>query len=149
MKNILNKEQVLKNIGINESLTMKKGDVYEQRRTIEVPVSLINAFVSKAKKEFNVNVRENYSDVDIVDMVINYVINTFVNIESLPVNTILGLDQKENTELTTTVQDDVQTQVQPDSQTELTTTVQDDVQTQVQTTQEEPIQTQTENTQQI
>jgi len=91
MEYLKSKEQIVaEKLGsVNESV-FKMGDTYKVKTTIDVPKSLINAFVSKAKKDHDIDPRENWSDVDLAEMFVNYVSATFVNIESLPVNAILG-----------------------------------------------------------
>lgn len=126
MNYLKSKEQVVadKMGSINESV-FKMGDVYKVKTTIDIPKSLINAFVSKSKKEHNVDPRENWSDVDLAEMFANYIIANFVTIESLPVNAILGEPAKAAGE--------VQTDVQP-AETAITPAMTEPVQTPLQTT---------------
>lgn len=104
MEYLKNKEQVIaEKLGsVNESV-FKMGDIYKVKATIDVPKSLINAFVSKAKKDHDIDPRENWSDVDLAEMFVNYISATFVNIESLPVNAILGEKAKTPGEVQTEV----------------------------------------------
>lgn len=104
MEYLKNKEQVIaEKLGsVNESV-FKMGDIYKVKATIDVPRSLINAFVSKAKKDHDIDPRENWSDVDLAEMFVNYISATFVNIESLPVNAILGEKAKTPGEVQTEV----------------------------------------------
>ena len=101
------KEQVvLEKLGsINESV-YKMGDLYKVKTVIDIPKSLVNAFVSKAKKENGIDPKENWSDVDLAEMFVEYLKATFLNVESLPVSAILG----ENTKTPGDVQTDVQPQ---------------------------------------
>lgn len=84
---------------IHESV-FKIGDVYKVKTTIEIPKSLINGFVSKAKKEHNIDPRENWSDIDLAEMFVNYVTANFLTVESLPVQELLG-DKQANPDETT------------------------------------------------
>lgn len=98
------KEQVNNMVAnsLHESVR-KKGDVWEVKSFIEVPKSLINAFVSKAKKESNVDPRENYSDTDLAEMFVSFITTNFMNVESLPVNKLLGETETTSTEVKTEI----------------------------------------------
>ena len=100
-----NKEQVVNDrlSSIHETV-FKMGDVYKVKTTIDIPKSLINAFVSKAKKENNVDPRENWSDTDLAELFVSYLATNFMNIESLPVNGILGTTEETPGEVSTDVQ---------------------------------------------
>lgn len=89
------REQILQaRLGsINESV-FKIGDIYNVKTVIEVPKSLINAFVSKAKKEHDVDPRESWSDTDLAELFVKYVTVNFMNIDSIPVDAIMG--EKDN-----------------------------------------------------
>jgi hypothetical protein len=104
MEYLKSKEQIVaEKLGsVNESV-FKMGDTYKVKTTIDIPKSLINAFVSKAKKDHDIDPRENWSDVDLAEMFVNYINATFVNIESLPVNAILGEKAKAPGEVSTEV----------------------------------------------
>ena len=81
---------------IRESVT-KVGDVYKVKILgAEVPKSLINAFVSKAKKERDMDPRDNWSDSDLAELFVKYVLDTYLNIDSIPVEAIMG-EKVENT----------------------------------------------------
>lgn len=115
---LLNKDSVLslRMNAINESV-FKHGDIFKVKTTVDIPKSLINAFVSKAKKEHDTDPRENWSDVDLAEMFVNYICANFVNIETLPVDAILGEPQKTPGEISTEVQPtEVELSVQPSTQ---------------------------------
>jgi hypothetical protein len=65
-------------------------DTYRVRKRIDVPMSLVNAFAKKVKDESGKNIRQFYSDVELAEEIADYIINTYVTIENLPVNLILG-----------------------------------------------------------
>lgn len=91
MKNLLTKEEILATrMGALNENVYKMGDIYKVKTTIDIPKSLINAFVSKAKKEHDVDPREDWSDKDLAELFISYIAATYVNIESLPVDAIIG-----------------------------------------------------------
>lgn len=98
------KEQVISDRlnSIHESV-FKMGDLYKVRTNIDVPKSLINAFVSKAKKEHGMDPRENWSDTELAEMFISYITANFINIESLPVDAILGEKTENPNEMSTEI----------------------------------------------
>lgn len=92
------KENVVSDrLGSVHEAVFKMGDVYKVKTTIEIPKSVINAFVSKAKKENGVDPRENWSDTDLAELFVDYISTNFMNIESLPINSILGTNSDTNT----------------------------------------------------
>lgn len=112
MEYLRSKDQVvaIKSGSIHETV-FKMGDLYKVKTTIDIPKSLINAFVSKAKKENGTDPKENWSDVDLAEMFVSYVTATFMNIESLPVSAILG--EKTTTVVTATIQPEEVVQTLP------------------------------------
>jgi hypothetical protein len=106
MQNIKTKEEILKmKLGSVYESVFKQGDVYKVKAIFDIPKSLINAFVSKSKKEKNVDPRENWSDTDIAEMLVKFITDTYLNIDSIPVSAVLGDSDQTKGE--------VQTQVQP------------------------------------
>lgn len=127
MEFLKNKSEIVTGqIGSIHESVYKMGDMFKVRTVIDIPKSLINAFVSKAKKEHGIDAKENWSDIELAEMFVKYITTNFMNVESLPVNAILG-DIPEN-EVSTEIQQEepVQPQSQPEEpvQTEFTTEVQ-------------------------
>lgn len=111
-----NKEQVINDrlSSIHEQV-FKTGDVYKVKTTIDIPKSVINAFVSKAKKENSVDPRENWSDTDLAELFVAYLAANFINVESLPVNAILGTADKTEGEANGEVQpEEVEAPIAPE-----------------------------------
>lgn len=88
---------------IHESV-FKIGDNYKVKTTIDIPKSLINSFVSRAKKTLSIDPRENWSDTDLAEMFVTYITTHFMNIESLPTDAILGEPDKTKEEVSTSVE---------------------------------------------
>jgi hypothetical protein len=65
-------------------------DLYRVRKRIDVPMSLVNAFKKKVKDESGKNISQFYSDVELAEEIAQYIITSYVSIENLPVNLILG-----------------------------------------------------------
>lgn len=95
MKHLLDKNEVLKQrLNAIHEQVFKMGDVYKVRTNIEIPRTLINKFVSKAKKEHEVDPKENWSDIELAQLFVDYVLANYLNDESLPVEGILGKQEK-------------------------------------------------------
>ena len=95
---MLSKENLLKvRLGATNEAVFKQGDLYKVKTTLDVPKSLINAFVSKAKKEHDTDPRETWSDMDLAEMFVNYITATYLNIDSIPVDAIMGAPETEVT----------------------------------------------------
>jgi len=82
--------------GINESKNGEKinemfvGDVMRQNPIVDVPVSLIKAFITKVKSETGQDVNMTWSNETVANEIIKYVFSNFMNIENLPVSILVG-----------------------------------------------------------
>lgn len=76
-------------VSLNENV-QAVDDVYRVRKRIDVPMSLVNAFKKKVKDESGKNISQFYSDVELAEEIAEYIITSYVSIENLPVNLILG-----------------------------------------------------------
>jgi hypothetical protein len=65
-------------------------DVFRVRKRIDVPMALVNSFKKKVKDESGKNISQFYSDVELAEEIADYIITSYVSIENLPVNLILG-----------------------------------------------------------
>jgi hypothetical protein len=65
-------------------------DLFRVRKRIDVPMALVNAFKKKVKDDSGKNISQFYSDVELAEEIADYIINTYVTIDNLPVNLILG-----------------------------------------------------------
>jgi len=106
MKNIKSKNEVLegRKNSIYESIH-KMGDEYRVNGVI-VPKSIINQFVSKAKKEYSIDAKENFAEIDLAQMFVDYIMKNYLNTDSLPVKTILGIESEDGN--TDAIQDEVE-----------------------------------------
>lgn len=76
-------------VNINENV-QAVDDVFRVRKRIDVPMALVNSFKKKVKDESGKNISQFYSDVELAEEIADYIINSYVSIENLPVNLILG-----------------------------------------------------------
>lgn len=99
MKNLKTKEQViLEQLNSIYESVHKMGDEY-RISGIVIPKNIVNQFISKAKKDYNVDAKENFSEIDLAQMLVDFVIKNYLNIDSLPVKTILGIEGGDNGEI--------------------------------------------------
>lgn len=123
MKNIKTKEEVLleRKNSIYESV-YKMGDEY-RISGIMIPKNVVNQFISKAKKDYNIDAKENFSEIDLAQMLVDFVIKNYLNADSLPVKTILGIEGEDEDVVT----DEVTDEIIDDSGEEFTDAVNQDI----------------------
>ncbi len=145
MSFLKNREQVIaEHTGSVNEQVIKKGDIWSVKTMIDIPRSLINAFVSKAKKDHGVDARENWSDTDLAELFVKYITTNFVNIDSLPVKGILGDIEETEGEAKTDVQpEEVVTDAAPIVEEPIQTEVTGEV-TEPIVSEEAPVETTTE-----
>lgn len=76
-------------VSLNENV-QAVDDLYRVRKRIDIPMSLVNAFKKKVRDESGKNISQFYSDVELAEEIADYIITSYVSIENLPVNLILG-----------------------------------------------------------
>jgi hypothetical protein len=83
---------------IKESV-LQVDDVYKVKSTIDIPQSLINAYVKKVKDNTGKNLRQFFGDMDIAEEIVKYVNTNYTNIDKLPADALMGgKDSQEKTE---------------------------------------------------
>jgi len=112
------------NPSLNETV-LRMDDVYRVRTSVDMPASLVNAYIKKVKDESGKNIREFYSDMELAEMLTDYIKTTYLNIENFPVAVALGTETSTSAQVQPKAQGQVQEPV-----------VQETPQTQVQ----EPVQ---------
>lgn len=124
---------------INESV-LQVNDIYKVRTLIDIPQSLINAYVKKVKDVTGKNLRQFFGDVDVAEEIVKYITLNFLNVDQVPAGALTGdaQGQVQSTE-GQPIQNQGQAQTQPQVQTDTQTQTQDQTQPQVQVqTQSEP-----------
>ena len=74
---------------IKESV-LQVNDIYKVRTLIDIPQSLINAYVKKVKDATGKNLRQFFGDVDIAEEVVKWVTLNFINIDQVPAGALTG-----------------------------------------------------------
>jgi len=103
-----NREEIIK-----ESV-FQVNDLHKVKTMIDLPQSLINAYVKKVKDTTGKNLRQFFGDVDIAEEIIKYVTTTFLDIDKIPGGAIMG----GQTQAQTQGQGQVQVQTEPQAQTQ-------------------------------
>ena len=107
-----NREEIIK-----ESV-FQVNDLYKVKTMIDLPQSLINAYVKKVKDTTGKNLRQFFGDVDIAEEIIKYVTTTFLDIDKIPGGAIMGGQTQAQTQGQGQVQVQTETQPQVQAQTE-------------------------------
>ncbi len=95
---------------IRESV-LQVNDIYKVKTMIDIPQSLINAYVKKVKDTTGKNLRQFFGDVDIAEEIVKFINMNNLDVEKIPGNAIMGGAQSQ-----TQTQGQGQVQVQTDGQ---------------------------------
>ena len=102
---------------IKESV-FQVNDIYKVKTMIDIPQSLINAYVKKVKDTTGKNLRQFFGDVDIAEEIVKYINMNNLDVEKIPGGALMGGQAQAQS---TQVQPEAQaqsTQVQPEAQTQ-------------------------------
>ncbi len=106
-----NREEIIK-----ESV-LQVNDIYKVKTMIDIPQSLINAYVKKVKDTTGKNLRQFFGDVDIAEEIVKYINLNNLDVEKLPGNALMGGAQGQG-QTQTQVQTEGETQEAPQAQTQ-------------------------------
>lgn len=95
---------------IKESV-IQVNDIYKVRTMVDIPQSMINAYVKKVKDNTGKNLRQFFGDVDIAEEIVKYVTMTGLDADKIAANALMGGAQGQG-------QSQTQTQMEPQAQTE-------------------------------
>lgn len=95
---------------IKESV-IQVNDIYKVRTMVDIPQSLINAYVKKVKDNTGKNLRQFFGDVDIAEEIVKYVTLNGLDSDKIAANALMGGPQSQ-------AQGQGQMQAQPQAQTE-------------------------------
>ena len=101
-----NREEIIK-----ESV-LQVNDIYKVKTMIDIPQSLINAYVKKVKETTGKNLRQFFGDVDIAEEIVKYINMNNLDVEKIPGGAIMGGQAQAQT-------GDGQTQIQTDPQAQM------------------------------
>ena len=120
-----NREEIIK-----ESV-LQVNDIYKVKTMIDIPQSLINAYVKKVKDTTGKNLRQFFGDVDIAEEIVKYINMNNLDVEKIPGGALMGGGQSQ-----------AQTQPQAQPQVQVEGEAQTQPQAQVQTQEAPQAQTQ-------
>jgi hypothetical protein len=109
-----NREEIIK-----ESV-LQVNDIYKVKTMIDIPQSLINAYVKKVKDTTGKNLRQFFGDVDIAEEIVKYINMNNLDVEKIPGGALMGGGQSQAQSTQTEAQPQVQTEgeAQPQAQTQ-------------------------------
>ena len=119
---------------IKESV-FQVNDIYKVKTMIDIPQSLINAYVKKVKDTTGKNLRQFFGDVDIAEEIVKYINMNNLDVEKIPGGALMGGQaQAQSTQVQPEAQTQPQAQVeaQPQTQTEVQPQAQVEAQPQAQ-----------------
>ena len=74
---------------IKESV-LQVNDIYKVKAMIDIPQSLINAYVKKVKDNTGKNLRQFFGDMDLAEEIVKYVAQSGLDSDKLPANALVG-----------------------------------------------------------
>ena len=109
-----NREEIIK-----ESV-LQVNDIYKVKTMIDIPQSLINAYVKKVKDTTGKNLRQFFGDVDIAEEIVKYINMNNLDVEKIPGGALMGGGQSQAQSTQAEAQPQVQTEgeAQPQAQTQ-------------------------------
>jgi hypothetical protein len=133
-----NREELIK------EAVLQVNDIYKVKTMIDIPQSLINAYVKKVKDTTGKNLRQFFGDVDIAEEIVKYINLNNLNIDNIPGGALMGgqAQSQAQAQVQDNYGDEGQAQVQTEPQAQVQT--QGEGQAQVQTQGEGQAQVQTQ-----
>jgi hypothetical protein len=104
-----NREEIIK-----ESV-LQVNDIYKVKTMIDIPQSLINAYVKKVKDTTGKNLRTFFGDVDIAEEIVKFINMDNLDVEKIPGGALMGGGQSQ-TQTQPQAQPQVQVEAQPQAQ---------------------------------
>jgi hypothetical protein len=74
---------------IKESV-LQVNDIYKVRTMVDIPQSLVNAYVKKVKDNTGKNLRQFFGDVDIAEEIVKHVTLNYINVDQVPAGALTG-----------------------------------------------------------
>lgn len=74
---------------IRESV-LQVNDIYKVKAMIDIPQSLINAYVKKVKDNTGKNLRQFFGDMDLAEEIVKFVAQSGLDADKLPANALVG-----------------------------------------------------------
>ena len=78
---------------IKESV-LQVNDIYKVKSMIDIPQSLINAYVKKVKDNTGKNLRQFFGDMDIAEEIVKHVAQAGIDADKIPATALVGIVSK-------------------------------------------------------
>lgn len=93
---------------------------WKVRTRVEIPTSLINAYVKKVLAETGVDPKKTWSEQELAEEITKYISTAFLAVENLPASIVVAADKLPTVQAQEDmpVETDIQSQVQPEVQVE-------------------------------
>ena len=75
---------------IKEAVVMKVDNAFKVKPIADISQSLINAYVKKVKEETGKELKDFFSEMDLAEALVKYVIEKGLDVDSIPSNALLG-----------------------------------------------------------
>lgn len=85
----LHKSVIIKPKKINES-AFKVGDDYKVKITFDIPINLIQEYIKKVQTETGKNALDNFSESELAEQMVHYVLKHNINIDQIPSAVAVG-----------------------------------------------------------
>lgn len=119
-----NRQEIIK------EAVLQVNDIYKVKTMIDIPQSLINAYVKKVKDTTGKNLRQFFGDVDIAEEIVKYINTNNLNVDNIPGGALMGGQVQSQSQVQ--MSDETQAQVQQDFEMQSQTQAQSQVQVQTQ-----------------
>ena len=96
---------------------MTVNDIYRVNTMIDIPQSLINAYVKKVKDTTGKNLKQLFGDVVIAEEIVKFIAQNYLNVDQLPAGALTG-DAQIQSQGQGQIQGQAQMQTQPQGQPE-------------------------------
>jgi hypothetical protein len=77
---------------VNESV-LQVDDTYKVRVIVDVKKSMVNSYIKKVSDNTQKNLRDFYSDMDIVEELVKHVVESGMNVDTIPATLLVGGSQ--------------------------------------------------------
>jgi hypothetical protein len=97
-------------------------DAWKVRTRVEIPTSLINAYVKKVQAETGEDPRKKWSEQELAEEITKYVSTAFMSVENLPSSIVSNIEQQPQVQVQEEMPEETEVQVQveaPDVQVEV------------------------------
>ena len=99
---------------VNEGAQLFDANVWKVRTRVEIPTSLINAYIKKVKDESGEDVRKRWSEQELAEEITKYVTTSYLTIENLPTSIVTNAAAEPKVQ--TQEEMPAETQVEPQAQ---------------------------------